>query len=1494
MSRWMGCLIILPLIFVILPHAGAGTSDPDATHSVLLLLMVVAAALIGSLLVFLRRRLKRARSGLLSSERGSTQKLSILIILAGCFIILVSALAWFALGRVKEKIQADVGDALQIVLQTTQESLNLWVESNKFQLTRLAEDPRLISLTEHQLQIPRNRVSLSESKILENLREFFKRNRDQFGEAGFFVISPDFVNIASMRDSNMGEKNLVANQALDLLNRAFVGETVMIPPIWSDIPLSSTSEVKSKTSPTMFFAAPIKNKQSKVIAVVAQRIDPARDFSRINQLGRIGQSGETYSFGRYGKLLSKSRFDDDLRKFGLIGKDEGSILAVSLRDPGGDMTRGFTPSVPRYQQPLTLMAREATRGNSGLNVAGYRDYRGIRVYGAWLWDHQLQIGLATEIDEADALGPYYTTRTVILTVLGITVLLALGALVFAVIIEERASRALQKSHDELELRVEERTAELSESEERFSLAVKAAGGGLWDLEPQTGKTWYSERFKELLGYSGDESGDAFPGWENSLHPANHDTIVAKLQDHLDKRTPFNEVIRLRCKSGEYRWYRTMGQALWDESGRAYRMAGSIVDITEGRVAQEQVRKLSRATENSPASVVITAKDGTIEYVNPTFCEVTGYSAEEAIGNNPRVLKSGNLPTSFYKKLWETILSGQTWRGDFINKKKSGEEYWESASISPIKNDEGEITHFVAVKQDITARKHMEEELIEAKQAADEANKAKGDFLANMSHEIRTPMNAVIGMSHLALKTDLSPKQRDYLKKIQSSANALLGIINDILDFSKIEAGKMDIETVDFNLEDVMDNLANLITVKAQEKKDLEVLFNTNWEVPRFLVGDPLRLGQVLINLANNAVKFTDSGEIVVSTELLKRNEDLVTLQFSVKDTGIGLTEEQAGKLFQSFSQADTSTTRKYGGTGLGLAISKKLVNMMDGDIWVESEYGQGTTFNFTASFRLGKERAKKRFAPLPDLRGLKALVVDDNATSREILKDMLESFTFEVTVAASGPEGITELENAQKDQPFELVVMDWKMPGMDGIEAARRIKSHPGLAKIPPIILVTAYGREELMQRAEQVGLDGFLLKPVSPSLLFDASMQAFGQAVPEESRVGRKGQKKAEVLKHIQGAHVLLVEDNEINQQVAREILEGAGLIVSLANNGQEAVDAIKENEYDAVLMDVQMPVMDGYTATRKIREWELENRGQKTENRKQKMEDRKEGSALSPQSSALPIIAMTAHAMAGDAEKSIAAGMSDHVTKPIDPNQLFGTLQKWIQPDKKRVTVEQQREPGAAESLAETVPAGEGLPESLPGFDLEDGLKRLQGNEKLYRKLLLDFGVKYADTADEIRQALEAKDLEQAHSLVHDLKGLAGSLAATDLQTAAVELERLVKGGLQKGFSKEKLNQTFAELENALPAALESVRALGTPVSEKPAKPPAAALAEIPSELARQAADRIRDAAEMGDVTRIKSIAEEFRSKSEAFAPIADRFIQMASDFDFDGVLRIADELN
>jgi len=663
--------------------------------------------------------LKDIRKYWRSSQYGSIQKLSLLLILVGCFIVLVAVLAGFALDRVKEKIQADVGGALQIVLQTTQESLNLWVESNKFQLARLAEDPRLVSLTERQLRVPRNKDALIKSDALQELRAFFQPRKNQFGQAGFFIINPDFVNIGSMRDGNLGASNLIASQALDLLNRAFEGKTVMVPPIWSDVALSSSSDGKPQNTPTMFFAAPVKNIQDQVIAVVTQRVDPSLDFSRLIQLGRIGNSGETYTFGRYGKLLSESRFEDDLRKAGLIGEGQKSILAVSVRDPGGDMTKGFSPSVPRYQQPLTLMAEQATKGQAGLNVAGYRDYRGVPVYGAWLWDDKLGIGLATEIDQADALGSYFTMRTVILTVLGITVLLALGSLVFAVVIQTRSGRALQKSHDELESRVEERTAELQknqarleQAEERSRLLLESAEEGIFGVAEDGLVNFINPAGVAMLGFEADEL------IGQKIHPLIHHTRPDGSPYPIEECPMHHSLTRGAVGSQD-------DEVMWRKDGTSFpveynsvpiRKNGSITgtvvvfrDISDRKEAEEALRK-SRATargllDATQESLLLLDKEGIIITVNQTAARRHQRRPQELIGTNRFDILPQNLRESRKAHFDNVLQTGNP--ADFEDVR---DEMVFHNIYYPVQDKTGAIIGVAIFAQDITERKHMEEAL----------------------------------------------------------------------------------------------------------------------------------------------------------------------------------------------------------------------------------------------------------------------------------------------------------------------------------------------------------------------------------------------------------------------------------------------------------------------------------------------------------------------------------------------------------------------------------------------------------------------------------------------------------------------------------------------------------------------------------------------------------------------------------------------------------------
>jgi two-component system sensor histidine kinase/response regulator len=633
------------------------------------------------------------------------------------------------------------------------------------------------------------------------------------------------------------------------------------------------------------------------------------------------------------------------------------------------------------------------------------------------------------------------------------------------------------------------------------------------------------------------------------------------------------------------------------------------------------------------------------------------------------------------------------------------------------------------------------QLQESRELAFANSRAKSDFLSHMSHEIRTPMNAILGLSYLALKTDLSPGQRDYVERIQASGQHLLGIINDILDFSKIESGKLSIERIPFELEKVLDNVASLTAEKASAK-GLELVFETDRMVPNCLEGDPLRLGQVLVNYANNAVKFTERGEIGIRVAVKSETEREILLYFEVKDTGIGIAEEQKRLLFRSFQQADDSITRRYGGTGLGLAISKKLAELMGGEAGFESELGKGSTFWFTAS--LGKGRGKQRsFLPEPDLRGKRVLVVDDNEHSRAVIYEMLASMTFVATAVESGPAALAELRKAAREgREYDIAFLDWQMPEMDGIETARRVAAL-GLPAMPRLAIITAYGREEVVRQAKGAGIECVLIKPVSASLLFDAVMRLLGSSRPHSREEGKDGAFEPG-LSGLEGARILLVEDNELNQEVASEILRRAGCEVTLAMDGAEAVRKIQEASYDLVVMDVQMPVMDGLAATREIRKL--------------------------PRFASLPVIAMTANAMREDRERCLAAGMDDYIMKPVDPDAMLDTLRRHYSLGGRRALPEHRAAPPAADF--EMPP--------IPGVDTRGGLRRVVGNKALYVDLLTRYSLGQRGAAGKIREALDLGDLALAERLAHTLKGASGNIGASLVQDSAGELEEAIGAGI------------------------------------------------------------------------------------------------------------------
>ncbi|MES2398364.1 MAG: response regulator [Pseudomonadota bacterium] len=902
----------------------------------------------------------------------------------------------------------------------------------------------------------------------------------------------------------------------------------------------------------------------------------------------------------------------------------------------------------------------------------------------------------------------------------------------------------------------------------FNRLVVENSGPLFWLDPVARRVVYANKAAcEELGYPIEE----FIGLEiSTLDVDTSAEAVEQIKVYLEALPrPMQFESRFRRGDGELIDVEVTVFLAQDEERTVH--VANFRDITEQKRAASEIsrqRSTMRALVSSiPDPIFYKDHEGRYLGCNDAYAAMVGRTAAEIRGLTCEDLFPPDVAADMRARDNAMMQSLQRVSSEHWVTYPDGRRALLDTMVSPLWYEDGKQGGLLGVSRDITDRKEEEDAVRRAKEAAEEATQMKSDFLANMSHEIRTPMNAIIGMSHLALKTDLTPRQRDYITKVQSSGQHLLGIINDILDFSKVEAGKLTIENIDFELDKVLDNVANLITEKCSEK-GLELVFSIAPDVPPTLVGDSLRVGQILINYANNAVKYTEQGEVVIAARVRERTAHDVLLHFSVSDTGIGLTDEQISRLFQSFSQADNSTTRKFGGTGLGLAISKNLAQLMGGEVGVTSVPGSGSTFWFTV--RLGISALPRRvLLPNPDLRGRRALVVDDNIHARAVLRGMLEAMTFRVTDMASGGEALRSLQSADAaDDPFDVVYLDWRMPDMDGMETARHIRAL-GLVPDPILLMVSAHGREEMIHEAESLGLTGVLVKPVSPSMLFDTTMQALGERRPE-SRFGGLGTAAGmEQLAEVRGARILLAEDNDINQQIACELLQDAGFSVDIAENGQIALDKLQQSDYDLVLMDMQMPVLDGIDATVAIRRM--------------------------ARLATLPIVAMTANAMAEDRQSCLDAGMNDFLTKPIDPDGLWRMLLKWIRPGATPPHTPAAVSPEKSDAGTD---GNRGLPEGIAGIaglDVQAGLSHTMGKKPLYLAMLRRYAAGQKDSVASIRAALDASDSASAQRAAHTLKGVSGTIGAKAVSVLAENVESAIRDKQ----TRQRIDEALDEL--ALP---------------------------------------------------------------------------------------------
>ncbi len=1022
-------------------------------------------------------------------------------VLIGLILVLITSFSIYLITQTltenrKQTLKA-VEKELKFVLEMTHDRMNFFVKERKSYLLQLGRDTELVKITQELLALPNDDAETLKNSIpLQNARDFFVRRQKEQKNIGFFIISPDNISLGSRRDTNLGTKNFIGLRKPQLMKRVFQGEVVFVPPLKSDVPLESQDIERPKT---LFFAAPIQTRDDKVIAILTQRLLPENALSEIIQQGRIGETGESYLVDEFGSMFTSSLFRAELIKLGLLSEQSPSTQ-LALRDPGGNLVEGYIPTIPLQERPFTQMAEniialnqqtaliepDNARSEITINIEGYRDYRGVFVYGAWMWNKVLGIGFATEINKNEALANFINLRRILLLATGITLISTVFAMLLILILGKKARKA---------------------------------------------------------------------------------QLDAKTKTLLEKQ------VSLRT---------------------------------------QELKKLTVAIEQSPSSIFITDLKAIIEYVNPRFTEITGYTSEEVIGKNPRIFNSGLTSKETFNNLWRTLARGDVWHGEFINQRKNKETYWERTVIAPIRNDKGVIDHYVAVKDDITKFKEAEEKssrlgrvleeswneiymfdpdtllliqvnkgarhnlgysmeelkklttvdikpdysaeyfkdiiqplregksqsilfqtrhqrkdgsiypievrlqmvktestsifvgiiqditernkaedlLTKAKEDAEQASLAKSQFVANMSHELRTPLNAILGFSQIMANSDnLTPKQRENIKIINRSGDHLLSLIDAVLNISKIEAGKIELQKIDFDLLELLDELEPLFQDKLL-KKNLTLDLEYHGNIPKRIHADKTKIRQILVNLINNAIKFTTKGGIILRLWLPQTFKSNLMLAFEVEDTGCGIAASELSNVFQTFVQT-SSGLKSEEGAGLGLAISRQFIQLMEGDIHVESTVDKGSVFKFNIVVNqpqknLEEPKKLKIISLEPNQSCYNILIVDDDPLNRLILIELLSPFGFEIKEAENGQIAV---DICQKWEPH-LVFMDMRMPIMDGFEASQTIKK---LLSHTVIIALTASVFEDRKEQVLDSGCDDFMSKPFRHTDIFEIIQRYLG-----------------------------------------------------------------------------------------------------------------------------------------------------------------------------------------------------------------------------------------------------------------------------------------------------------------------------------------------------------------------------------------------------------------